>query len=136
MDGEYKNLGADPQGFRGRPLPRLPGQTTKVGAEYAMPLGPAGELKLGADCLFTSNFFTSSASDAITETGDVGLVNAYLRYNWDDKGWFVQAGCCNCADKEWFHSMLNFPVLGPGVGFAAAYPYDPRTWRITVGARM
>jgi iron complex outermembrane recepter protein len=136
MDGEYKNLGADPQGFRGRTLPRLPGETIKIGAEYAVPLGPAGELKLGADYSFTSSYFTSSAPDAITETGDVGLVNAYLRYDWEDKGWFVQAGCRNCADKEWFHSMLNFPVLGPGVGFAAAYPSDPRTWRITVGARM
>ena len=136
MEGEYKNLGADPQGFRGRTLPRLPGETIKIGAEYALPVGQAGEVRLGADYSFTANYFTSSAPDAITQTGDVGLVNASLRFDSAGGGWFVQAGCRNCADKEWFHSMLNFPVLGPGVGFAAAYPSDPRTWRVTVGARL
>jgi iron complex outermembrane recepter protein len=136
MDGDYKNLGADPQGFAGRTLPRLPDVTFKLGAEYAMPLGEAGDLRFGADYSYTSNFFTSSATDAITETGDVDLVNGYVRYEHNDGRWWLQAGCRNCADKRWFHSMLNFPVLGPGVGFAAAYPSDPRTWRVSAGVRL
>ncbi len=136
MDGKYKNLGSDPQGFAGRTLPRLPDVTFKIGAEYAIPMGDAGGLRLGVDYAYTSNFFTSSATDAITETGNVDLVNGYVRYETNDGRWWVQAGCRNCADKRWFHSMLNFPVLGPGVGFAAAYPSDPRTWRVSVGVRL
>jgi iron complex outermembrane receptor protein len=134
MDGNYKNLGADPQGFRGRDLPRLPDTTLKLGAEFSADLG-GGTLRTGVDYSFTSSFFTSSSPAPITETGDVGLLNAHVRY--DSAGsWWIQAGCRNCSDKEWFHSMLNFPALGGGAGFASAYPGDPRTWRVTVGFRM
>jgi iron complex outermembrane receptor protein len=133
MDGSYKNLGSDPQGFRGRTLPRLPDMTLKIGAEYELAIAEAGDLRVGVDYSYTSNFFTSSSPDPITKTGTVGLVNAYVRFADSDGRWWVQGGCRNCGDKEWFHSMLNFPVLGPGVGFAAAYPSDPRTWRLSVG---
>jgi iron complex outermembrane recepter protein len=135
MDGEYTNLGSDPQGFRGRTLPRLPDTTLKTGLSYSIPVG-SGALRFGADYSFTSNYFTSSAADPITETGDISLVDAHVRFDAADDRWFIQAGCRNCSDKQWFHSMLNFPVLGPSVGFAAAYPSDPMTWRVTVGARM
>ena len=136
MDGDYKNLGTDPQGFRGRTLPRLPDMTLRVGGEYTIPLSSGASLGLGADYSYTSNFFTSSSPAPITETGVVELVNGYVRFEAAGGKWWLQGGCRNCTDERWFHSMLNFPALGGGYGFAAAYPSDPRTWRVTVGVRM
>jgi hypothetical protein len=107
--------------------------TLKLGAECEAAIADSGDLRLGGDYSYTSNFFTSSSPDPITKTGTVGLVNAYSRFADADGRWWVQGRCRNGGDKEWIHSMLNVPVLGPGVGFAAAYPSDPRSWRVSVG---
>ncbi len=136
MEGDYRNLGTDPQGFRGRPLPRLPDTTVKAGADYTVPAGERGDVRFGMDYSWTASYYTSSTPSPITATGDVGIVNAYIRFDDAQGRWYVQGGCRNCADNESFHSMLNFPSLGGGAGFAAAYPYDPRTWRVTVGTKF
>jgi iron complex outermembrane receptor protein len=136
MDARYKNLGEDPQGFRGRRLPRVSDMTLKLGAEQSWDLVSGALVTLGADYSQTSPYYSSAGTDRITRVGTVELVNMYLRYDAPDEKWYGSLGCRNCFDKEYFHSMLNFPVLGPSVGFAAAYPGDPATWMVNFGTRF
>ncbi len=136
LDGEYKNLGADPQGFADRKLPRVSDVTFKAGASWSRFFDGIGTINLGGDVSYTSEYFASASNREINKVEATTLVAAYIGYDSPDDRWSLRAGCKNCFNEEYFHSMLDFPSLGPSVGFSAAYPGDPRTWTISAQARF
>jgi iron complex outermembrane recepter protein len=64
----------------------------------------------------------------------VSLINASLRYEAGDRGWYGFAAARNLGDEEYVTFINAPPVGGPGPGVAR--PGEPRTWELGVGYRF
>lgn len=135
MDAKYSNLGNDPLNFSGRKLPRVSDITAKFGASYSFDV-PWGEMSFNADYSYTSPYFASASNSPISRVPGISLVNARISTELNDGAVVVGIGCKNCFNKEYFHSMLDFPTWSGGSGFSAAYAGDPRTYNLTIRANF
>ena len=135
MDAKYVDLGDDPLGFSGRKLPRVSDVTAKVGGSYDMDVS-WGVVSLNADYSHTSPYFASANNSPISRVPNIGLFNARISTELNDGALLISAGCKNCFDKEYFHSMLDFAAWQGGRGFSAAYAGDPRTYNVTLRANF
>ncbi len=127
MEGEY----ADdlPPGLSealGDELQRLPEFQGKIGVSAIYPLRDGmGSLIANFDYSVIGDHFVSLNNAPIGETS-YEIANATVGWERDDGKLSVMLRCRNCFDEEYFHSVLDFS----GLGFAPAYPGEPRFYSV------
>lgn len=129
MDGEYSD--DLPPGLAetlGDDLARLPNFQGKIGISGLFPLGDgAGTLIANFDYSVIGDHYVAITNVPLSETS-YNLANATLGWESDNERFKVLARCRNCFDEEYFHSLLDFS----GLGFAPAYPGQPRYYTVEV----
>jgi iron complex outermembrane receptor protein len=118
---EYTSAGVS---FAGNSQLRSPDLATSFVAEYAQPLGGAGELRLRGEYFYQTKIFFDAANTNVPGAfqPDYGLVNARLTYAPTNGGWELAFYGKNLTDKEYFR---NIAVTGPS---SIGTPGDPRTY--------
>jgi iron complex outermembrane receptor protein len=111
----------------GNELQRSPELQGKVGFSVDYPLAD-GDLLVNGDVFHTSEFYTNPQNDRAGETGDFQLVNFSVGYRFGEGRYTVSANCRNCADEEYFDSILSFPASG----FVMVYPGAPRFYELAI----
>lgn len=112
---------------------RLPGVSKwafSFGAEGNIPaefLGKTGEVYLGYDGSYRSDFSSNPSPSAYTNIEGYHLSNFRLGFRTED-GLNLFAWVRNAFDEDYFEQLL----VGPGnTGLIAGLPGDPRTWGAT-----
>jgi iron complex outermembrane receptor protein len=112
---------------------RLPGVSKwafSFGAEGNLPvrfLEKAGQVYLGYDGSYRSDFFSDASPSEATRIGGYHLSNFRLGFRSDD-GLNLFAWVRNAFDENYFEQLF----VGPGqTGLIAGLPGDPRTWGAT-----
>ena len=127
MEGEY----ADdlPPGLSealGDELQRLPEFQGKIGVSALYPLQDGrGSIIANFDYSYIGDHYVSLNNAPIGKT-QYEIANATVGWERDDGKLSVMLRCRNCFDEEYFHSVLDFS----GLGFAPAYPGEPRFYSV------
>lgn len=133
MDGKY--VGDIPPGLAailGKELQRLPHFQGKVGLSANYPLdNDAGTMKANLDYSFVGKHYTAISNAPISAT-KYDLVNASVGWERADELFGITLSCRNCLNKSYFHSLLDFS----GLGFAPAYPGEPRMYMASIDVRF
>jgi iron complex outermembrane receptor protein len=118
----------------GQRLPGVSRWSFAAGAEANKPatlLGKQGEVYLGFDGTYRSNFSSNPSPSAYTWVKGYAVANFRLGFR-TDSGVDVFAWVRNALDKDYY----DFLVVGPGAtGLIAGQPGDPRTYGVTLRAR-
>lgn len=127
MDGEY--VGTLPPGLDaqlGDDLQRLPNFQGKVGISGLFPMeGGKGTIIANFDYSMIGDHYVAASNAPISETS-YEIANATLGWESESAKYSVLLRCRNCFDEEYFHSLLDFS----GLGFAPAYPGEPRFYSV------
>ena len=106
--------GAPEVSLAGNELPRAPGFTSSVSAQYDLPLGSLGELETWFNWQHTGNQFFTPFNRGNFEQDSYHLINA--RVTWKPNGnWEVSVYGNNLGDKEYFTNGFQSGVPTPGV---------------------
>ncbi len=132
LDAEYKNLSTALQGTLGDELQRTPDLNAKVGASIDYPLANGRGLLFNVGYSYITEYFVNPQNTPASETGDFGLLDASIGLSFDDGKYEISLACRNCADEEYFDSILDFA----GFGFSTVYTGPPRLVRASFRARF
>ncbi len=114
----------------GQSLPGVSKWSLSFGAEGNLPttfLGKDGEVYLGYDGSYRSDFSSNPSPSAFTTVDGYHLSNFRLGFRADD-GLNLFAWVRNAFDENYFEQLF----IGPGnTGLIAGLPGDPRTWGAT-----
>jgi len=114
----------------GQRLPGVSKWSFSFGAEGNVPatfLGKEGEVYLGYDGTYRSNFSSNPSPSAYTTAPGYALSNFRLGFRTDG-GLNLFAWVRNAFDENYFEQLF----VGPGnTGLIAGLPGDPRTWGAT-----
>ena len=114
----------------GQHLPGVSEWSFSFGAEGNVPaefLGKAGEVYLGYDGSYRSDFSSNASPSAATQIDGYHLSNFRVGFRADD-GLNLFAWVRNAFDENYFAQLF----VGPGnTGLIAGLPGDPRTWGAT-----
>lgn len=95
-------------------------------------LGQEGEVYLGYDGSYRSNFSSNASPSAYTWVDGYSLSNFRLGFRTQE-GFDLSAWVRNAFDTDYFEQLF----VGPGnTGLIAGLPGDPRTWGATLKARF
>ncbi len=115
----------------GQRLPGVSKWSFSFGAEGNLParlLGKDGEVYLGYDGSYRSNFSSNPTPSAYTWVDGYALSNFRAGFRTDD-GFDIYGWVRNAFKKNYFEQLF----VGPGnTGLIAGLPGDPRTWGATV----
>lgn len=115
----------------GQRLPGVSKWSFSFGAEVNQPatlLGQEGEVYLGYDGSYRSNFSSNPSPSAYTWIDGYSLSNFRLGFRTDN-GFDIYGWVRNAFDQNYFDQLF----VGPGnTGLIAGLPADPRTWGLTV----
>jgi iron complex outermembrane receptor protein len=127
MDGEYAdNLPPGLDAQLGDDLQRLPGFQGKIGVSGIFPMdGGKGTIIANFDYSMIGDHYVAISNVDFSETS-YNIANATLGWENAAENLKVLARCRNCFDEEYFHSLLDFS----GLGFAPAYPGEPRFYTL------
>ncbi len=95
-----------------------PKVTAAVGAEYDIDLGHWGLLAPRVDYNFRSAIQTEYVNEAIGAIGSLGLVDARLAWQNEDRAWEAALSVTNLTDKFYYQAkqILSSPVYNVGSG--------------------
>lgn len=114
----------------GQRLPGVSKWAVSFGAEGNVPatfLGQSGEVYLGYDGTYRSNFSSNPSPSAYTFVDGYALSNFRLGFRTDG-GLNLFGWVRNAFDENYFEQLF----VGPGnTGLIAGLPGDPRTWGVT-----
>ena len=114
----------------GQRLPGVSKWSFSFGAEGNLParlLGKQGQVYLGYDGSYRSDFSSNPSPSAYTNVEGYHLSNFRLGFRSDD-GFNLFAWARNAFDENYFEQLF----VGPGsTGLIAGLPGDPRTWGAT-----
>ena len=129
MEGEYADdLAPGLDAALGDELQRLPEFQGKIGASAQFPLEQGrGDLIATFDYSVIGDHFVAISNAPVSETS-YNIANATLGWRRADGDLSVLLRCRNCFDEAYFHSLLDFS----GLGFAPAYPGEPRFYSVEV----
>ena len=117
----------------GQRLPGVSRWSLSFGAEANRParfLGKAGEVYVGYDGSYRSNFSSNASPSAYTWVDGYALSNFRLGFRGDD-GFNVYGWVRNAFDEDYFDLL----AVGPSnTGLIAGQPGDPRTYGVTLKA--
>jgi iron complex outermembrane recepter protein len=107
---------------------RVPAQTYAFGADAKFPVGSGSVI---GNVWYTrqGEYYADLANSDSAHVAPLSLVDVMLGYESEAADWRVTVSCKNCANKESFHSALDFSALG----FATRFPNPPR--QVFLGAR-
>jgi iron complex outermembrane receptor protein len=127
MEGEYADdLPPGLAAVLGDELQRLPQYQGKIGMSAIYPLSEGrGSLIANFDYSYIGDHFVSLNNAPLGETS-YEIANATLGWEREDGKFSAMLRCRNCFDEEYFHSVLDFS----GLGFAPAYPGEPRFYTL------
>ncbi|ESQ83128.1 hypothetical protein AEAC466_14795 [Asticcacaulis sp. AC466] len=135
LDGHYDTYigpnGADISDQRH--LVNAPKWDTRGGATYRFDLGGNGSLTLIGDISYRSKAYTTVSSSEIVAQQAYTLVNAAVRWESPDAGYYVQLGAKNLTDRRYITQAFD---LSDSLGYQLAYYGDPRTIRLSLGVKM
>jgi iron complex outermembrane receptor protein len=133
MDGEYAdNLPPGLDNELGDDLQRLPGFQGKIGVSGVFPMGGGkGSIIANFDYSMIGDHYVALSNVPISETS-YDLANATLGWESESQRFQVLLRCRNCFDEQYFHSLLDFS----GLGFAPAYPGQPRYYSVEFEASL
>ncbi|MGH8138440.1 MAG: TonB-dependent receptor [Steroidobacteraceae bacterium] len=112
--------------------------TANLGAQYAIPLGPAGSLTPRLDASYHSRRNNNNWNDYAGPTGTgpqaftpgMTLMNGRITWEDDTQAWSVAAFVTNLTNKYYYQSFLDLRAFGEGQ--LSAQPGEPREWGVTV----
>jgi len=117
----------------GQRLPGVSKWSLSFGAEVNRPtafLGKAGEVYLGYDGSYRSNFSSNASPSLYTWVEGYALSNFRAGFRTDD-GLNLYAWVRNAFSEDYFEQL----AVGPSnTGLIAGQPGDPRTWGLTLKA--
>ena len=118
MDHEYTSLTADAtrSGFTlSNRLPMTPEWNGSLGAQYTWPVG-SGALSVRGDYTYRSEVFFGAQNGPLEKEGDLGLLNARVRYQFPGERLALSVYAKNLTDEEYFTNGQD--VRGPlGIAF-------------------
>ena len=128
---------------KGNRLPRAPAVSASAYADYAVPVGLPGELKLHLDASYRSRTYYTVFQNPIYAADGFWLLGASVRYT-DPKQWFVEAYGQNLANELAITQIINSsPLRNPATGvITAGTPArferyaPPRTYGVRVGYKF
>lgn len=115
----------------GQRLPGVSKWSFSYGAEYNVPanlLGKDGEVYLGFDGNYRSNFSSNPSPSAYTWVDGYALNNFRLGFR-TDAGFNIFGWVRNAFDVNYFESLT---VPGGNTGLIVGQPGDPQTWGATI----
>lgn len=133
LDAKFKRLDPGVIGLvLDSPFTLTPKTTFSLSGDYDIPMD-FGEIVLHADYAWRSRafFLAVPPNDPINQQKSYGLLNASVTVNVGDNI-SVAAFGKNLADKKYFNRTTGIPALG----FASAYPGDPRTYGVSATYRF
>ncbi|KQM19105.1 TonB-dependent receptor [Novosphingobium sp. Leaf2] len=117
----------------GQRLPGVSKWSLSFGAEANTPvklLGKDGQVYVGYDGSYRSNFSSNPSPSAYTWVAGYSLHNFRAGFRTDD-GFNLYGWVRNAFDQHYFEQLF----VGPGnTGLIAGLPGDPRTWGFTVSS--
>ena len=119
--------------LEGNELPRAPGFTSSVSAQYILPLGELGELEAWFNWQHTGSQFFTPFNRATFEQDSYNLINARLSYR-PTENWEVSVYGNNLDDDEYFTNALESGVPTPGVDRVVPQFFvgAPRTYGVRI----
>ncbi len=119
----------------GERLPGVSKWSLSFGAEGNLPvklLGQEGQVYLGYDGSYRSNFSSNPSPSAYTWIDGYSLSNFRVGFR-TDSGFDIYGWVRNAFDQNYYEQLM----VGPGnTGLIVGLPGDPRTWGATVKARF
>lgn len=131
---EDKDLpGAPSVSLEGNDLPRAPGFTSSVSAQYILPLGGLGELEAWFNWQHTDSQYFTPFNRASFEQDSYNLVNVRLSYR-PTENWELSVYGNNLDDEEYFTNALESGVPTPGVDRVVPQFFvgAPRTYGVRI----
>jgi iron complex outermembrane receptor protein len=119
----------------GQRLPGVSKWTFSYGAEYNAPtalLGQTGEVYVGVDGNYRSNFSSNPSPSAYTWVDGYSLNNVRVGFR-TDAGFDIFGWVRNAFDVKYFEALS---VPGGNTGLIAGQVGDPRTWGATIKAQF
>lgn len=119
----------------GQGLPGISRWAASYGAEYNLPttlLGREGEAYLGWDGNVRSRFSSNASRSAYTDIKGYALNNFRAGFR-TDTGWEVFGWVRNAFNTRYFEQLA---VVSGNTGLIVGQPGDPRSWGITLKARI
>lgn len=119
----------------GQGLPGISRWAASYGAEYNLPttlLGREGEAYLGWDGNVRSRFSSNASRSAYTDIKGYALNNFRAGFR-TDTGWEVFGWVRNAFNTRYFEQLA---VVSGNSGLIVGQPGDPRTWGVTLKARI
>ncbi len=119
----------------GQRLPGISRWAASYGAEYNLPttlLGREGEAYLGWDGNVRSRFSSNASRSAYTDIKGYALNNFRAGFR-TDTGWEVFGWVRNAFNTRYFEQLA---VVSGNTGLIVGQPGDPRTWGVTLKARI
>jgi iron complex outermembrane receptor protein len=108
IDAKYTELSPQVSGLTlGTRMPKTPKWTGNVSVDYAVPVGHAGTVTIGADYTFKSSFFHVPSTLSIMKQDTYGLLSARLMFAAESGRWEVALLGTNLTDKEYTTNALE-----------------------------
>ena len=125
LDSKYTKVDPGAEITTANKLIGAPEWTASAGAEYAVPLGSGGDLKLRADYSYRSKVYFDAVNTESTAQDGYGLWNLRATFESAGQTWAIAAGLTNAADKT--YKSMGVGVL-ESLGFSSAIYGRPREW--------
>jgi iron complex outermembrane receptor protein len=132
LDAEYSKVDPGTGITEDHKLIATPEWTATVGAEYTIPLGAPGLLRLRADYSYRSKTWFDVVNTAAVAQEGYGLLNLRATLESTDGHWTLSGGVTNVTDEA--YKAMGVGVLD-SLGFASAVYGRPREWFLQAGYR-
>jgi iron complex outermembrane recepter protein len=143
------NFGTFDAAFKGRPLnpatglpfagipenaklKQTPEFSYKIGGEYVFDMG-SGRIGLGGNYAYNDKIFRNNGNTISIQTQAVGVLDAQIFYETEDKDWRVTLAGQNLTDEVYWLTGVNVAGAAPGALVNASRFYAaPTTWSLTL----
>ncbi len=113
----------------GNALPRAPDFTASIAAEYAVPIGRAGDLTLRGEYFYRDQMFFTPYEDDRVSVEAINITNARLAFASADGHWNAALYGKNLSDEDYAQYIITVQGL---IGQIAVFA-PPRTYGIQIG---
>lgn len=135
LNAEYTDFPTLAGNLKGNKLPNAPTHTASLRAEYTIPLGEAGDLRLNGDAYFSARRYLSETNNRQNASQPAySLYNARATFTPASGNWDVSIYGKNLSDELVFSRTVTQAAL-LRTGFLA-YLEPPRTWGAEVRFRF
>ncbi|WP_044561016.1 TonB-dependent receptor [Azospirillum sp. B4] len=112
-----------------RHLVNAPKWDGRLGADYTVPLGGFGTLRLDGGASFRSKTYPTVSSSELLAQPFYVTADAQATLTTADEHWSLAASVKNLTDRRYIDHGFD---LSDSLGYQLAYYGDPRTWRLTL----